>query len=139
MKRKKFTDEEKEILLKNENVLDVSETSIKYSPQFKLKAIEEYYQGNSPIKIFLNAKFDVDIVGRENPERCLNRWKKTYKKLGEQGLLEEQRGQSKGGGRPRTKEFTVEEKVKYLESRNAYLEAENDFLKKLKTLEGKVL
>jgi len=134
VKRKKFTEQEKEILLKNENVLDVRETNIKYSPQFKLKAVGEYYQGNSPIKIFLNAKFDVDILGRENPEKCLNRWKKTYKKMGEQGLLEEQRGKSKGCGRPRTKELTLEEKVKYLESRNAYLEAENDFLKKLKAL-----
>ena len=136
MKRKKFTDQEKEILLKNENILDVSDTNIKYCPKFKLKAVEEYYQGNSPMKIFLNVKINIDIMGKENPERCLNRWKKAFKKLGEEGLLSEQRGQGKGGGRHRTKEFTIEEKVKYLESRNAYLEAENDFLKKLKALKG---
>ena len=51
-------------------------------------------------------------------------------------MLSEQRGQGKGGGRPRIKELTPEEKVKYLESRIAYLEAENDFLKKLKALKG---
>jgi transposase len=136
LKRKKFTDQEKQILLKNENILGISDTNIKYCPKFKTKAVKEYYQGNSPMKIFLNAKIDIDILGRENPERCLSRWKQTYKKLGKKGLLDETRGRGKGGGRPRTRELTLEEKVKFLETRNAYLEAENDFLKKLKALRG---
>jgi len=135
MKRKKYTDQEREILLKNKNVLEVGKTNIKYCPKFKLKAVEEYYAGNTPQTIFLNANFDINLIGRENPERCLGRWRSIYKKYGEQGLLEEQRGKGKGGGRPRTRGLSLEEKVKHLESRNAYLEAENDFLKKLKALE----
>jgi transposase-like protein len=131
--RKKFTDQEKEILLKNKNILNVSDRNIKYSPEFKVKAVKEYYAGNTPQIIFLNAEFDIDLIGRKTPERCLRRWRNTYKKSGELGLLEDQRG--KGAGRPKTKELSLEEKVKYLESRNAYLEAENEFLKKLKALE----
>lgn len=133
MKRKKFTEQEKEILLKNKNILDVSETTIKYCPEFKVKAVKEYYAGNSPIMIFLNANFDINLIGRENPEKCVKRWRYIYKEQGEQGLLKDKRG--KGAGRPRTKPLSIEEEVKQLKARNAYLEAENDFLKKLKALE----
>ncbi len=132
MKRKKFTDQEKKLLLKNENVIEVRETNVKYSPKFKLKAVQEYYAGNTPQTIFLNAGFDINLLGKKNPERSISRWRNIYKKLGEQGLLNEQRGQRKGGGRPRTKELSLEEKIKYLE-------AENEFLKKLKALEGGVV
>ena len=135
MKRKKFTEQEKEILLENEYVITVSERNIKYNPKFKLRAVQEYYAGDTPLIIFLNAKFNIALIGRETPQRCLKRWKNLYKKLGEKGLLDDKRGKSKNGGRPRTKELTLEEEVKTLKSRNAYLEAENDFLKKLKALE----
>jgi hypothetical protein len=131
VRRKKYTDQEKEILLKNENILDVSDTNVKYYPKFKVKAVEEYNQGNPPIKIFSNAWIDVDILGRENPERCIRRWRNTFNKLGKEGLLNERRGKSKGGGRPRTRELTLEE----AKARIAYLEAENEFLKKLEALE----
>jgi transposase len=132
MKRETYTDQERESLLTNPNVLKIGNSNITYCPEFKLKAIKEYTDGKFPMQIFIDAGIDVSILGAENPGRCLARWKKSYKKQGEKGLLDEQRGKL---GRPRTKELTIEEKVKYLESRNAYLEAENEFLKKLKALE----
>jgi hypothetical protein len=132
MKRKKFTDEEKEILLKNDNVLDVSNTNIKYCPKYKLKAIKEYNNGKFPMQIFTEAGINIEIIGSENPGRCVDRWKKTYKNQGEKGILEEQRGKT---GRPRIKPLSAEEEIKRIKARNAYLEAENDFLKKLKALE----
>ena len=139
MKRKKFTDQEKKILLKNENILDVSDTNIKYCPKFKLKTIKEYNNGKFPKQIFMDAGINIEIIGSENPGRSIDRWKRTYKNQGEKGILEEQRGKSINGGRPRIKELTSEEKIKKIESRNAYLEAENDFLKKLKGLEGRLI
>lgn len=133
MKRKGYTDQEKEILLKNENILSVSSTNIKYCPRFKLRAVTEYYEGVSPIQIFINSGINIEIIGRENPQRCLKRWKNIFKKNGKKGLLEEQRGKSQRGGRPRTKPLTLKE----AEARIALLEAENEFLKKLKDLEGR--
>jgi transposase len=132
VRRKKFTDQETEILLKNENILSVSDTNIKYCPEFKLKAIKEYNDGKFPMQIFMDAGINIEIIGSENPGRCVDRWRRTYKTQGEKGILEEQRGKT---GRPRIRELSIEEKLKKAEARITYLEAENDFLKKLKALE----
>ncbi|MGM1022851.1 MAG: hypothetical protein ACQEXV_20635 [Bacillota bacterium] len=34
------------------------------------------------------------MIRRENPNRCLKRWRKTFASQGEAGLLEEQRGKA---------------------------------------------
>ena len=44
----------------------------------------------------------------------------------------ENRGKGRGGGRPKTKGITPEDRIKRLEAENAYLKAENDFLAKLR-------
>jgi len=136
MKRKRFTDQEKQELLKNPNILKVGDCSITYNPDFKIHAVKAYYTGKSPFKIFIETSFDLKLIGKEQPESCLKRWRKIFKKLGVEGLLSEARGCSKGGGRPRIKPLSIEEEIKQLKARNALLEAENDFLKKLKGLEG---
>ena len=139
MKRKKFTDQEKQELLKNSNILNVGDYYITYNHAFKIQAINSYQKGKSPMQIFIDAGFDLQIIGREQPKSCLKRWKTTFKKSGQEGLLCETRGSSKGGGRPRTKPLSLEEEIKQLKSKNVYLEAENEFLKKLKGLEGRLI
>jgi len=135
MKRKRFTDQEKQEILKNPNVLKVGDCGVTYNPEFKIKAIDKYQEGKSPSMIFIESDFNLDVLGKKQPERCLKRWRKTYKEKGKYGLLQETRGSDKAGGRPRKKPLSVEEEIKQLKARNAYLEAENDFLKKLKALE----
>lgn len=132
MKRKKFTDQEVEILLENPNILKVGRNNVTYTSDFKLKAIKDYNNGKFPIEIFIEAGIPIDILNRKNAKKCISRWKEILSKQGETALLEEQRGKL---GRPRVKELTTEEKLKKAESRIAYLEAENEFLKKLKALE----
>jgi transposase-like protein len=134
MKRKKFTDQEKQELLKNANILKIGVCGITYNPAFKIQAIDKYQQGKLPIQIFNEAGFDLQIIGKEQPRSCLKRWRKTSKEKGKEGLISETRGSSRGGCRPMTKPLSIEDEIKQLESRNAYLEAENDFLKKLKGL-----
>ena len=133
MKRKKYTDQEKEILLKNQNILKVGDSNVTYSSEFKLKAIKEYNNGKMPMSIFIDAGINIDILGRKNAQRSLERWLKIVKIQSESGLIEDQRG--KNVGRPRIKELSKEDQLKKYEVRIAYLEAENDFLKKLKALE----
>lgn len=132
VKRKKFTDQETEILLKNPNILKVGKSNLTYCPEFKLKAIKEYNNGKFPVQIFIDAGINIDILGSENPGRCLNRWRKTYNNQGRASLLDENRGKT---GRPRVRELSTEEQLKRAEARIAYLKVENDFLKKLKALE----
>ena len=139
MSSKKYTDQEKEILSKNHNIIKVGERNITYSKEFQIRAIKEHENGKTPIQIFNEADINISILGSENPKSCIKRWKKIYRKLGEKGLLEDKRGQGKGGGRPRIKELTPEEELKRAKARIAYLEAENEYLKKLEELERRLI
>jgi transposase len=121
-------------LEKNSNVIKVSERSISYKPEFKVKAVLENLKGKSPVQVFIENGFDLDIIGKDKPGQCLERWKITYKIYGEEGFYTERRGKG-STGRPSSKKQTSEQKLKKAEARIAFLEAEVAFLKKLDELE----
>jgi transposase len=118
----------------NPNVLHVLEKNITFDPSFKLGAVKAYQAGKTPMEIFLEAGFDVDMLSLGKPKHSLKRWRDTYAAHGEAGLLEERRGKG-SSGRPTSKELSTEEKLKRAEAKIKLLEVENDFLKKLKALE----
>lgn len=77
-------------------------------------------KGLTPFGIFRQAGFDISMIGRETPGDCLYRWRN-------QRTIRQKRE------RPKSKDkITDKEKLKYLETENAYLKAENDFLIKLR-------
>ncbi|WP_174735234.1 HTH domain-containing protein [Mesobacillus harenae] len=129
-----YTDFQIKELEKNPNVLSASDRTISYSREFKVKAIEEYKEGKTPVQIFIDHGFDLVLIGRKQPQKCLHRWRKTYDRYGKEGLLVERRGKG-STGRPSSKSLSAEEKLRKAEARIRFLEAENDFLKKLKELE----
>lgn len=130
-----FTKEQVEELSNNENVVRVGKTIV-YSKDFKVKAVKLYKeQGLNPKEIFIQAGFDLNIIGRSKPKWLMHDWNRIYKIKGENGLAEA-RGKN-GKGRPRTKNLSDSEKIKWLEAENAYLKAENDFLAKLRALRGR--
>lgn len=138
MERNLYTEFQIKELVKNPNIIGASERSITYNPEFKIKAVEEYKQGKTPAQIFIEHGFDIEIIGKKQPMRCLERWRKTFDKLGEEGLITERRG--KGSfGRPASRPLSVEEQLKKAEARIKFLEAEVDFLKKLEELERQAL
>ncbi|MGG3693318.1 IS3 family transposase, partial [Heyndrickxia ginsengihumi] len=116
-------------LEKNPNISSVSDRSISYSPEFKMKAVTEYKSGKTPSQIFIEHGFDLEMIGKEQPKRCLKRWRDTFRKFGEEGFLTERRGKG-STGRPSSKELSVEDKLRKAEARIKFLEAENGFLKK---------
>jgi transposase len=134
MSKKIYNEFQIKELEKNPNVLSASERSISYSPEFKLKAVMDYKGGKIPSQIFIEQGFDLDMIGKEQPKRCLKRWRDSYERFGEEGFLTERRGKG-STGRPSSKELSVEEKLRKAEARIKFLEAENDFLKKLEELE----
>lgn len=138
MSKNLFTEYQIKELEKNPNVLRVSERSISYHPYFKVKAVVEYKSGKIPTQIFIENGFNIEVIGKGQPKRCLQRWRDTYEKFGELGLQSDRRGKA-STGRPSTKELSVEEKLKKAEARIKLLEAENDFLKKLEELERQAL
>ncbi|RBP83673.1 hypothetical protein DFO70_1741 [Cytobacillus firmus] len=125
-------------LEKNPNVLRASERSISYSSEFKTKAVTEYKSGKTPSQIFIEQGFDLEMIGKEQPKRCLKRWRETFERFGEEGFLTERRGKG-STGRPSSKQLSIEEKLRKAEARIKFLEAENDFLKKLEELERQAL
>jgi len=132
MSKRIFNKEQIEALLQNPNVERCSEKSITYRKDFKIVAIKKYHGGLSPNAIFREARFNLDMVGRETPRWCLQSWRNVFKQKGLQELSIETRGRGKSGGRPKTKWSSEKEKIKYLETQVAYLKAENDFLAKLR-------
>lgn len=132
MSKRRFTQDQIKELLQNPNVETCSEKSISYNKDFKVLAIKQKQNGLSNMEIFKQAGFNVGLIGRETPERCLHSWKKVFNNKGLNELSIETRGRSKGGGRPRVNWQNEKEKIKYLETQIAYLKVENDFLAKLR-------
>lgn len=133
MAKTKFTKEQIKKLLSNRYVIKCSEKNIAFSNAFKLKAVKQYDKGGlTPSEIFRLAGFDLDLIDKSRRSDCLRRWLKKYRSKGATGLRADNRGRSKKGGRPKTKNLTEAEKIKWLEAKVAYLKAENDFLAKLR-------
>ena len=128
MSNRMLTKEQIAILLSNSNIVKCSEKSITFSKEFKINAVKQYYEkGLSPSQIFIEAGFNLSVIGKKTPKRRISDWKDIYRVKGENGLLVESRGKGRGGGRPKTKGLTPEDKIKRLEAENAYLKAENSF------------
>lgn len=131
MKRKPYTVQEKEALLKSNAIEKIANSSATYSKEFKLFAVGEYLTGKTPLQIFIEAGIDVNILGREQPKKCLSRWRKIHDKYGPNDLLQENRGIG-SSGRPSKKVLTTEEKLAKLERENEILKEQVHFLKKLR-------
>lgn len=131
MKRKIFTDQEKRELLKSTAIVKVENSNVTYCPKFKIKALKEYEKGKFPSQIFIEAGINLNILGQKNAKRSLQRWRVIAFQEGEKGILGKSRGKPKS--------LSPEEEIKQLKAQNALLKAENDFLKKLKALEGKMM
>ena len=131
MKRKPYTVQEKEILLQSEAIVKVTNSNATYLKEFKVFAVGEYITGKSPLQIFIEAGINVDILGREQPQKCLTRWRKIHDIYGAEGLLIENRGVG-SSGRPRKNPLTTEEKLAKLEQENEILKQQVEFLKKLR-------
>ena len=134
MSKRIFTKEQIKELSKNKNVEKCSEKSITYSKEFKMKAVKQYYEEYLVSKeIFIQAGFELEIIGKDIPKQCLVRWKKKYQNKGEVAFKQENRGRAKGGGRPKKyKNEPDKDKLERLEATVIYLKAENDFLVKLR-------
>ena len=133
MSNRIFNKEQIKTLLQNPNVAGCSEKSISYHKDFKILTIRKYQEGLPPLEIFRQSRFNINVIGRQTPKRCLRRWRKVLKDKGEAGLKIDGRGKSKSGGRPKSlANLSNEEQLKRLKAEVAYLKGENRFLAKLR-------
>lgn len=99
---------------------------IKYSQEFKEKAIKRVLENHEPTKVVA-----IDIGLSSDGE--LNRWVKVYKENG-YNMVKRKRGPNLVMNRKtkkQNKNETQEEKIKRLEEENLYLKAELEYTKKL--------
>jgi len=135
MAKKRFGPEARARIMQNKNVLRVTDTVITYNPDFKVEAVRANLDERKlPHIIFIEAGFDLSLIGRKTPKHCLERWRAVFEQHGEHGLLNDRRGKF-ATGRPSEKVLTLEEKLRRAEARVRYLEKENEFLKKLDEIE----
>ena len=132
MSKRRFSELEVLEILGNPNVANCSEKSISYGREFKQLAVKKYRAGMSAREIFIEAGFNLSLIGGDIPDSRLGRWRKIFEARGLNGLAAETRGRHHHGGRPRTKGLTDADKIKKMEIEIAYLKAENDFLAKLR-------
>lgn len=124
MSKKLFTKEEIKQLQKNPYIKNVSEKAITYTKEFKELFLRELNKGKATTEIFRNAGFDTKLIGRKRMDDFANRIKKY-------GVEDTRKGNS---GRPRKynkEELTLEEELEQMKHKNALLEQENEFLKKM--------
>ncbi len=117
-------------LNKNPCVLKCSGKSIIYTYEFKKHALEQRKHGISSKDIWKIAGFDISKWKEGYAKDCIKSWRNIVKNRGLGGLAK-----SLGSGltgRPKTKGITDQDRIKRLELKIAYLQAENDFLAKLR-------
>lgn len=119
--------------LKNPNVEKVTVSNLRFTQEFKVKAIKLYQSGHSPIEIFTDAGVELKDFDDRYARKAISRWMQSAEAYGLKNINEERRGLG-ASGRP-----SGGKKFKSVAEELAYLRAENNFLKKLQALEKKYL
>ena len=92
LSKKIYSQAEIQALRNNPNVKSVTEKSITYSSEFKIKAIKQSKQGMTSTQIFELAGLPSHLIGKGKSDQSLSRWKRLYKDHGADVLLQESRG-----------------------------------------------
>lgn len=131
-----FSKEAIEELNRNPYVKRVSEKSITYSDEFKRMLIEKYLRGNTPRTIFIEAGFDVEVIGIKRYEQAAARWIRSYNKDGIVGVRDTRRENS---GRPSNTPLSKDDIINKQEAKIKLLEEQLDLLKKLDMTERRLV
>lgn len=118
--------------LTNPNVEKVTGSNLRFTKDFKVKAIKLFESGKSAVEIFASAGIDLQDFESNYARKAISRWLEAAQEYGLKNINEERRGLG-ASGRPGGKKF------KSMAEELAYLRAENNFLKKLQALEKKYL
>lgn len=121
-----FTKEQIAELRQQPCIFGVSERLVSYTYEFKKRALELHAEGISPNEIWRRAGFDVKIWKQGYCGWTIKDWRRMVQNGGLQRLVNLGGVQSDRG----TKDD--KDKMKRLELQVKYLEAENDFLAKLR-------
>ena len=131
MKRYPLPKEYVKELNEHRYVEQATEWTVSFTAEFKKLAYDEYYRGKSMREIFTEAGFDVEKLGEK---RIQNFRSHLMEKADDEAGFADKR-KEKSIQAPLSTEAQRMKRIRELEHRNAYLEQENDFLKKIQELE----
>jgi len=119
----RFTIEERKELEQNPNVYCVTSNNVMYTIDFKEKAVTEYLMGKPARQIFEEAGFNLSMLSKysDYASKMLSKWRKENNKNNIQY--------------PKKKIKEKQSSYQKMQARLEYLEAENEFLKKLRALQ----
>ena len=118
-------------LNENPNVKKATEWTVSFTPEFKQFAYDEYYSGKPMKQIFMEAGFAVEDLGDHRIQNFRN---KLVEHAAKENGFDDGRS-SNSHKEAQSTEAQMAKRIRELEHRNAYLEQENDFLKKIRSLE----
>ena len=131
MSNKLLTSEQVKKLTKNPYVKSATKRAVVYTSEFRQLAYDELLKGKTIRQIFSEAGFDTEALGEIRIRGFQERLEKMVDRTeGFADLRKNNRRQE-----PKSNEAQLSKKIKQLEHRLAYLEQENDFLKKLQEAE----
>ena len=127
MTPKRFTKEQREILLKNPNTAYVSDSVIKFKQEFKIKLVEAVNQEE--------AGYDYEMLGDDRITTFVSRWRKEAREENtiHAGYKERKRHPDLAD----YKGMAPEEAMHHMQNEILYLHQELDFIKKIIELENK--
>ena len=131
MKRYPLPKEYVKELNEHRYVEQATEWTVSFTAEFKQLAYDEYYRGKSMREIFTEAGFDVEKLGEKRIQNFRSHL--MDKADDERGFADKRKEKSIQA--PPSTEAQMMKRIRELEHRNAYLEQENDFLKKIQELE----
>ena len=129
MSRRRFSEEERKELESNPFIAKVTAYNVLFTKEFKQIALDRYKQTGSPHKVFQDLGVPDFLNQPDYAHYAIKRFKKIAYRDGDAAFSDERRGRSKPALKSLSKMSEAEK-----DARIAYLEAENDFLKKLKAL-----
>jgi len=127
--RKKFTEDEIHLLVKNPYTYRVSETTIRFTLAFKEEFLRRYQEGHSPKQIVQDLGYEVEMLGARRVEGLRDHIVK--ESLSEAGLHE---GTLHPKIQPRSRDYTTlpeGKAIEYMQHELMYLRQEVEFLKKI--------
>ena len=131
MKRYPLSKEYVRQLNEHPYVEKATEWTVCFTAEFKQLAYDAYYRGKSTREIFTEAGLDCEKLGSKRFENF--RMNLMSKANEEKGFADKRKDKSLQA--PLSTEAQMMKRIRELEHRNAYLEQENDFLKKIQELE----
>lgn len=131
MSKRLLTQEQIKKLQENQYVKSVTPRVITFTSDFKQRAYDELYRGKPISQIFEEAGFDTKVIGMKRMENFRARLEKNADR--EEGFVDLR--QNNRRQESMSTEAQMAQRLRQLEHQVAYLQQENDFLKKIREVE----